>query len=274
MKHYEYIRINYDHLSEGDSDTGSNTERCYRTDELGDNPSRCDLTVTNEDGILKYHCFSASCPCSGRTDTGTKVWNGRPAKKRIPVQKFASDLPLVQNLPRRAVEYLEANNVSPANALDSGMRFDPIEHRLVFPVEISGMPRGYVYRNIRQDDSDVRPRKWIRMKGFKGATIPFEGKGDTCYFVEALTSALFLKEHTDAPVLAMLSIMFDESKRTNTRKWLRLQGVKNIVIMPDPDVSQTILIKLKRELTRDGFNIRVVRNKSKPRFCTPEQLLK
>lgn len=276
MKHYEYISINYDHLSDGDSESGCCSGRCYRSDELGEQPSRCDLTVTKEDGVILYHCFSASCPCSGRVGTGIKVSHGGHAKKRPAVQKLASSLPLVQTIPRRAVEYLEANNVSVAYAVGCGLRYDPIEHRLVFPVEISGMPRGYIYRNIGQHvDGEVeRKYKWIRMKGFKGATIPLEGEGDTCYFVEALTSALFLKERTTSHVLAMLSIMFDDEKRKHARRWLRERGIKHVVVLPDPDVSREMCIKLKRELTRDGFKVSIRQLDKKPRFCNIKEILK
>lgn len=280
MKHYEYIRINYNHLLNGDSDTGNRTERCYRSDELGDSPSSCDLTVENEDGVLKYHCFSASCPCSGRVEVSRK---GQVQQQRgnVPVrnkrgihERADSTLShLVQTLPRPCIEYLESNNVTPRDAIRNGLRYDPVGGRLVFPVQIDGLPRGYIYRSVGTGDASKLPSKWLRQKGFKGAIIPFKGNGTTVYFVEALTSALHMKQITDSPVLAMLSIMFDEGKRSNTRKWLKTQGITSIVILPDPDVSQRMCIKLKKELTLDGFKVSVKRVKQKPRYCSKEELL-
>lgn len=282
MKPHDYIQINYNNLLEGDSRRGSVSDGCYRADVSGDTPAKCSMEVSRKGNWLIFNCLSASCQC-GKVSNKCVPISGKPVRRSKEerdrdraVPNYVIPRGAVSALPRHCVRYLEENNVSSAYARSRGMCWDAERQRIIVPLHPDGQ-KGYVFRKIEartnpQDDgtsSYIKRTGWIRH--FPKITLPFyEGEGDTVYIVESILSAMALAER-GLGAIASLGIIFDESKIRQVRALAREHKFKNIVLLPDPDVSFKMGNSVLRKLKRAGVgNVSILRLSNKPRYSVDE----
>lgn len=293
MKPHEYIATNYNDLADGESRKGCTGEGCYRMDNDGDCPSKCDLEVTRDGKLLIFNCLSDSCGCKksnhgragcvalegrGSLQKSDMVSGGRDKsiEKRI---KKSSPIPrdVVQTLPRHVVKYLADNNVSERDGMLFGFVWSGEHSKLVFPLAYDGQETGCIYRVLREqpcqsglrEGNYLKATKWLR--SFSTLSLPFlRGEGTTLYLVESVMSGAAITSNLKLPTLSLLGVMLDEDKLSIIKKTFKRHGFKELVFIPDPDISNINALKVRRRLTLSVGKCSILRTKNKPRHSLEE----
>lgn len=280
----EYIGDTYDGLIDGDCDRGSLNEGCYRVEVLGESPSGCDLHVEREGDILRYNCFSASCPCRGSIRTGkgarhaTGARGGRGSTNRASRQD-ARILEArrifrgcVRHLPKLCVEYLERNNIPRAYAENAGVLWNEAKGSIVIPLCNTGTSEELLVREIRERPSEQgvqRGAKWLNYVG-AGAIYSIVGvNSPTLVVVEAPTSAMAIHSELGVGAIATLGSNICDTKLDSIVEVAK--EYEKVLFLPDSDISREKAREVKKMLTSKGIRCIVKRVKSKPRHCL-EQL--
>lgn len=284
MKDNEYVANNYNTLSDGDSARGSVSSGCYRVDECGESPSRCDLHVRREGNLLLYHCFSNSCACAkangavgwaklGRDKRQIQIRHKQEVQRKEPkvcfIPKSATSV-----LPRHVVEYLGDNNVSKRYAVGAGLLWDGVSGKMLFPTD-SSKTKG-VYRCIAESNTEenggigyVARTKWLR----EGEISPIHlaGNTNTLYVVESLMSGMSLNER-GLSCCVIFGINIDEGKLEAIKEIFNTSDVScrgqynEIILLPDPDVSNIQCRKIVRMFNMKIGKASFKKYSKKPRY--------
>ena len=146
------------------------------------------LSITNTNGTIFYHCFSASCNLKGRvTDRKELKFTKHelPPRKTIPLD-LRSFVPLGRN--QKALDMvIKRNSYEAYQHARADIRYDVRQDRVVFMVTKDKKFVDAVGRKL--DDHDKRP-KWFRYARSKHPFVcKTKTKSDTAFLVEDCFSA-------------------------------------------------------------------------------------
>lgn len=271
----EFIADSFDQLSDGDVDRGNLSRGCYRVEVGGEHPTGCDLHVKREGDIIRYNCFSASCPCSGsvRVGKGTRNTNGTGGRPK-PTERISRESwrvlearrilrGSVRHLPKLCLEYLARNNISRADAENVGMLWNDAEKQIVIPISSSGVSEELLVRNI--GEQSTTKKKWMN---YVEPSTTYMSKSpvhsNILLIVEAPTSAISVSSSVHCDVLASLGTNFCDGKLKNIVDIA--SSYEKVLFIPDGDVEREKVREIKKRLTKAGINVTVKRVETKPRY--------
>lgn len=185
--------------------------------------------ITNSSGVLRWGCFKASCDAGGRNTVLSSINSVKDRLAKLQqVQTVRNPIPEfllpVHNRPN-IIEYLKSVNSYEAYTSGLvGIKYSPVEDRVMFPVKVGDHIEGYSGRALTYPFP-----KW---KKYGTITSLFScGNGPIGVLVEDAPSACAVGIIPMYTGLALLGT------RLLTQHKLQLMRFKKVLIALDPDAS-------------------------------------
>lgn len=213
------------------------------------------LSVSNENGKLKWYCFRVSCKASGihSTDISLEDIKTKFREPELKPLQLTDCVGWTQNLGAypSVIEYLIKNNCMDFyNAWPNKLYYDRIQDRVVFVESLTH--NSFSLATGRSISKNVRAvPKWYKYVALPGKYFAaygcFPSKKDVVYICEDAASAASLARVGIAAV-ALCGTSYDIYSLI-----LKLNNIacKNVVIILDPDAQLTAL-KLKTDISGVG----------------------
>lgn len=214
------------------------------------------IKLSEENGLLLYHCFRANCPAAGVIgNTGTVVRTTRQAPPTWqPYDCSGFD---THCLPRYAVDRLFEWGIS---AQATGIKWDPATDRMALPVygPLEDL-RGYVLRAVDSRRpkvlsarlrNDVPFQHWTR-GGYRDV------EPSRLYVVEDIPSAERLR-YVGRNAVALLGCTPSDDALDELGSVTRRRGRQQLVIALDPDATQAALRLVSKYGMRGSATVRVL----------------
>lgn len=203
------------------------------------------LGITNQNGIIQWHCFKSSCTVHGVYDSGMSIEgikNKLNYKKEIDAS-MGREIPFLTDYHHdiECIKYLSSvNSLEAANQGLIDIKYAPSENRVLFhlPTPIYGTSKGYVGRRL-----NAYGPKWVK---YGDTSSLFTcGNGEIGVIVEDAPSACAVGIIEDYTGISLLG-----TNLTPKHKIELINTFDRVYVCLDPDAA-TKSLKLAQQL--EGF---------------------
>ena len=261
----EWVQSNFSTVSEGAVLRGNPKTRCYRSQVSGTIPKACDLNVTRKDGVILFHCYSASCECSGACGSRGRATNHVNVDRERDTREYQLPNDCIPYIPEGNREWFETTNIPKRESYRNGVGFSKQSNGIVFKASDERKEYGYLTRKM---GGYVKWHKQLQ----EGAISTYKGGDDnTLIIVEAVTSALAITLTLNYNTMAILGSGITTPQIPNIYNYILDNKIDTVYLMLDPDVCNSKISKTKRILlTKCGVRVKVVKLIDKPRYVLSE----
>ncbi len=230
------------------------------------------LGITNNRGVLEWHCFKASCTAHGINNVGSSIEGlkdrlnglgkdiGSSANNSMASVFNQRDIPYLANVPELYSTYLDQYHVTGYE----GLRYAPTEDRLLFPVDFkcSNSPAGYVGRKL--STKSYGP-KWMKY-GDCSDLFATCNSARIGVLVEDAISALTVATVPNVKGLALLGTVLTQKHKNQ----LIEAKLDQVLVCLDPDASKKSIEIARRLEGTINVSVRLIKDDLK--YFNSEQI--